>query len=146
MDEQIHRNIVRTWREDDGVAIYRLNGVTVDVLARWDQHIIEMLNAWPDDQPCKLIYDLSKSGVSLPFLVFSGFRVDSPVVNTNAKGQVERMLAARPDLRIALALVITSNVSGRIVLGRVGDNFSVTRIAINTFFSQEAALEWLRGF
>ncbi|MDX2163209.1 MAG: hypothetical protein SF162_17965 [bacterium] len=145
MEQEIYPGVTRTWLEAEQIAVYHISAVNVNMLMHWNRHLIEMLKSWNDDAPCLLVYDLSKGGVSLPYLVFSDFHIDNVVVHNSNKVQIDRMMEARPRLRIALALVITTSVSGRIMLGRVQHDPTVDRMTFDIFFNRENAIDWLKS-
>lgn len=156
MTDEIAIGVTRDWvgTGDDAIAIYKIRSLDISSLKTWNEAVYKSLQDLPETaKTFYLIYDLSAGGVSLPYLIYNNFVIDNIAVFPPAKTQFDDLLKKRTDLKVALALVISASLSGRIAVsrGRSGTGGTGTtsetesQLAFKTFFKREPAVEWLRG-
>ncbi len=148
---EIVNGVKRRWIAEGTICAYQIEVLSMQTLDLWNRDVITTLTAADSALPTfGLLYDLSASGVSMPYLIYCYRRIDEIVILPQPKMQLNLLLRDRAPLRIALALVIASSMSGAIALGRgrrVHDPASTDaddRIHAQAFFAAPDAEAWLR--
>lgn len=144
--DQIAPGIKREWFNDGKIVAYTVSAISTNSIIAWKDTVLTSLEQWPAENRYYLaMHDLSSHGVSMPFLVLTGFEIFSVVLIKTGRVNLERIMANRPDLRIRLALVLSDAMSGKITMSRGRDpNAYSERIETKIFLARDAALEWLR--
>lgn len=141
---EIHPSLTQQWLIDDGVVKYDLTEINPDVMFRWAKSIIEILENWDDRQPCCLLFNLTHPKVSVGYVLMTNREIFNIGITRTGQNDVEQILRARPDLHVRVALVVSSEASGRIAQ-RFSRESGVSRIQGKVYFDEQAAIDWLQG-
>ncbi len=101
----------------------------------------EILENWPGDQPCFLLYDLSHPGAGIPFLMLTDCHMFGIGVTKMGRFVVQDILRRKPQLIVYLATVLSKAASGKVAYGYAKGNKK--NVEHRMFFDRESALAWL---
>ncbi|GEM_PF-1229059 len=152
MDEFIG-GIKRNWLGNGTICAYHVERLSIATLDAWNRDVMAMILRTPPEQKMVgLLYDLAHGGVSMPYLIYANHKIDEVLIVPHLKLQLANFLLKRADLTIALAVMISSTMSGKIVMGRgrrmhnhSADDDIEDRIVAQAFFMEDEALDWLQG-
>jgi|SRR5664279_1902746 len=146
--QELGSGITRTFSHDGRIIIYTVSSLGVATLKNWSDDVIANLEHWPQEYDSYLtVYDLSSHGVSLPFLILTGYNIYNLGVTTAGQKRVDLLLQSRPGLQIKLALVLSSSLSGDMAVTR-GRQRAADQppIEYQVYFDQADARVWLEQF
>lgn len=130
------------WLHDNRICIYTPSNLNDKILSEWSQSIIQSLNNWDNNQFLTL-FDLSHPRVSILFLMLVNWQIQ-PGLTTKGQEYVNRILEARPDLHISLAVVVPVTISGSVTAAK-SQLCNMPNITTKMFFDQHEAVSWLEG-
>jgi hypothetical protein len=139
----ISPNIHYHWLGDRRAIAYQIKDANISEMVSLGQHAIANLRNWePPNAPRLFIYDLSHPGVALSYLALNGRALFNLGVTKGVQVEVEQFKRQYPEIRIYLAIVVASTLSGNTALKyNKSQNASLTEGA--TFFDQNTAYRWL---
>jgi len=141
--EEIATGITREWLYEGRIVSYTANSVSVASVNAWSDTALETLETWPEDQPYLAMHDVSQPGIGLLFLT----AVESDIFNIgvvpSARQRVQEIVDSRPDWQLALAIVVSASLSGRMTKLLFQQAQPGSRIQVKAFFHRSAALKWL---
>ncbi|MCU0481538.1 MAG: hypothetical protein MUE54_10050 [Anaerolineae bacterium] len=142
--EKITTGIVRSWLYDHQVALYRVENVlSVGTMVDWGKAINNSLASWQEDADYIAIHDISSSGMSLPYLVLTGYEFNPWLMKGNALF-FDKWLKSHPAQKAYLAVVVSSTMSGNISMKRAKTSSGAVESEI--FDNIEVALAWVQQF
>jgi len=146
--EEIIAGVTRTYSHDTRIVIYSVSSLGVTTLKSWSDDILANLEHWPQEYDSYLVvYDLSDHGVSLPFLVLTGYNIYNPGITSAGQKRLDALLQARPGLMLKLALVLSPSLSGDMALNRGRQPATAqSQVECQVYFDQAAAVTWLEQF
>lgn len=142
--EQISSGVTREWLHDGKVAAYTATSLGMHTLIDWSKAIISSLEKWPEDADYIALHDLSTTGMSLQYLILTGYNVLDPWLTHSGEAQFRDWLRGRPKTQVRLAVVVSSAFSGQIAMKRGRSSSSGDeQFESQLFDNREAALGWL---
>jgi hypothetical protein len=144
--EILCEGLERTWLDEGAIAVYTVTQIGSKTLVSWRDSILETLKKCQADRPYLALHDLSAKGISMGFLAASGREILNVGITRFGQEEVEALLAQRPELKIYVAVVVSSQTSGQITARLAMPNVHAgnDQIVTKAFFEQTAALNWLR--
>jgi hypothetical protein len=141
--KSISPNVAYDWLGDRRVLAYQIRDVNISEMVLLGQHSLTNLKNWQPPHLARLfIYDLSHPGVALAYLALNGRNLFNLGGATGMQIEIERFKKRFPDIRVYLAIVVASTLSGNTALKySKSQNPSLTEGS--TFFDQNSAYRWL---
>jgi hypothetical protein len=142
--EVVTNGINREWLFNNQVLVYKINAISAANLIPWGHDVVEILEDWPSEKPCLLLYDLTQSGVAITYLALTGYDIFNVGITSAGRHRVKTLIDSKPNFTIRLSLALSNSVSGKITMGR-GRPTGILNLQIRSsaFFNREAALKWL---
>lgn len=127
---------------NDGVTVYTLATTSWLAINQWLESVVTTLDAWPAEEPCRLIYDFTR--ISLFSLragsTYATRDLSSIGITPEFNERIDKILKAKLNFRVRLAVVINTTLSARVT--RVVATNPVG-YRLKYFASREKAIEWL---
>jgi len=127
---------------DDGVIVYTLATTSWLAINQWLDTVVTILDAWPAEEPCRLIYDFTR--ISLFSLragsTYATRDLSSIGITPEFNERIDKILKAKLNFRVRLAVVVNTTLSAR-VTRVVATNPIGYRLKY--FATREKAIEWL---
>ena len=144
--QEIAPGVLRDSVHDNRVLVYRVENVTMSALSVWSDIATQTIQDWPKDRPYLAIHDLSHPGVGLLFSTAVGGDIFNMGVLPNARKRISEVIRANPNWQLALAIVVSPSLSGRMAKLIFHKEPSDLQLPEKAFFSVSSALEWLTTF
>lgn len=145
--EKVAAGISREWYFDRRVAVYTADSLNPHTLIDWSKAVAESVKAWPADTDYMAIHDLSQTGMSLQFLVLTGYNILAPWLSLNSEQHLRTWLEKHPHLHIHLGVVVSDSLSGQITMRRAQSSMiDMERVNSRLFINRDSALEWISTF
>ncbi len=141
--EEIATGVTREWLNEGRVVSYTVSAVSVASINAWSATAIDTLEHWPEDHPYLALHDVSQPGMGLLFLAAVGNDIFNIGVVPSAQQRVQEIVESRPDWQLALAIVVSASLSGRMTKLLFQQTQPGSRIQVKAFFHRSAALKWL---
>jgi hypothetical protein len=141
------QGITAEWYASPPILIYTVTEISSAKLDTWSKDVVEQVELWAEQHtdPCCILYDLSSSGVSMPYLVLTKQQIYQVGIIESGSAAIEKLLERYPHLRIRFVVLISKNTSGAVTRKHgVSANYE-ERCNYHVFFQRDAALEWLAG-
>ena len=138
--------ITSDWLTDPPTLIYSVSEISSAKLETWSEHVIAEAEAWGQQrsmEPLRMLYDLSTSGVSMPFLLLTKYLIYNVGLTEHGTHSIGQLLDQYPDLGIRYALLISKNASGAITMKRGEQTGALPRCEYRVFLRRDPAIEWL---
>ncbi len=143
--ERVTSNIKVDYLHDDLILHYKVAAVDVRALEQWNDHVVSALQSLPTGvTKIGLLYDLSISGVSMPFMLHNHYEIRRVAVSPDGLEAVNAALASHPDLWVYLAVLLPDTVSGKIATGQSRDTDKLSQVEARIYSDVHAAFEWLQ--
>ncbi|MDX2140207.1 MAG: hypothetical protein SF123_19125 [Chloroflexota bacterium] len=141
--ETIAYGITRKWLFDKQIALYTVDRFGAQPLVDWSSAITDSLKDWPGDRDYIAIHDVSKSGMSLQYLLLTGHHLLAPWLTPSREKAFLEWQNQRPERKVKLAIVTSTQMSGQIMTKRAQLSQSdADWIDSRLFDSLEAAIQW----
>ncbi len=129
------------WVSDDRVLLYDVTSISTRVMMEWSNHIIEMLELWPEGKQIQILYNLSHPKVCIPYLIITNRDIFNIGITDFGRTRLQQVLLARRNLFGRLALLVPSSASG--VLLKKHSRVSNPAIQSSLFSDYSKAIDWL---
>jgi hypothetical protein len=145
----IMQNVARgynvEWFHNNQIIAYTLEYASVATLENWTIQAIEEIANWPKTRPYLALHDLSQPGVGLLYITATNYDIYNIAVTPGAKRQIESIIEPYPDWKIALALVVSTSLSGQLAKLNMaaGEGVLSRRTQAKAFFGRDEAISWL---
>lgn len=136
--------LVREWYLNRTVVLYRLIGVSSDIVDRWSALVLETLHGWDKATPYLAVHDLAQAGVSLQFAALVGFDLMNVGVTLEGRMAADEILNANPGFKGLVAANFNLSLSGQ--TNRTLMNFlqpSHPAVRYKSFYNRNKAIRWL---
>ncbi len=134
------------WFYDNRIVAYTLEYATVATLENWTMKAFDEIRNWPKNQPYLALHDLSQPGVGLLYMTATKYDIYNIAITPGGKQRVEEIVEHYPEWRLALAVVVSTSLSGQ--LAKLNMTFKQDvlgqRTKAKAFFGRESALTWLQ--
>mgnify|MGYP001273057731 CR=1 FL=1 len=141
--EKVAAGISREWYFDRRVAVYTAQSLNPHTLIDWSKAVVEALASWPTTSDYIAIHDLSGTGMSLQFLMLTGYNIMNPWLTFSSEQYMREWMAKHPHLNIHLGVVVSGSLSGQITRRRAQTSaLENDRIVSRLFLDRESALDW----
>lgn len=132
---------------DDSVIAYTLQSAQMNTISAWSELAITKIRAWPKDRPYLALHDLSNPGVGLLYLTAVEFDPFNVGITPGGRLALNELFSAHQNWPIALALVVSTTLSGRLTRLRMTDILdNIPNVTSKAFFKRSAAEEWLMRY
>jgi hypothetical protein len=138
--------IVREWYFNREVVLYRLTGVSEQIINNWADMVLASLKSWNSDKPYLAVHDLSQAGVSLQYAALVNFDMMNIGITMAGRFMAEEIFDANSSMSAKVAVNFNLSLSGQ--TNRTLMNFlnrNHTAIRYKTFYNRTKCLKWLRG-
>jgi hypothetical protein len=138
--------IVREWYFNREVVLYRLTGVSEQIVNGWAEMVLASLKNWHSDKPYLAVHDLSQAGVSLQYAALVNFDMMNIGITMAGRFSAEEIFDAHPSMSAKVAVNFNLSLSGQ--TNRTLMNFlnrDHPAIRYKTFYNRTKCLKWLRG-
>lgn len=142
--EPLHEAIAFGALPDEHLLAYAIQELRANVLMMWGDHVVEQLTQQSPPPLYRVLYDLSHPSVSMSYLVLTGRNMFNIGITPRGRFLINNFLDKHPTLQISIALVLSSETSGRIAARYQVKPFH-DQIVGKMFFEREDALHWLRN-
>lgn len=144
--ELICKGVERRWLHDQRVVMYTVKSLGPSNLIDWSKAVAESLDRWPAQTDYIAIHDLSQTGMSLQYLMLTGYNILDPWLTPNSHIRFQEWMKQYPAQRICLAVVVSSALSGRISMKRGrGSSVDIEQVDSRVFDDLTAAQLWVSG-
>lgn len=143
----IVEGITSDWLNNPATLIYSVTEISSAKLEAWSEHVVGEAEAWGQRysmEPLRMLYDLSTSGVSMPFLLLTKYLIYNVGLTEHGTHAIEQLLKQYPDLSIRYALLISKNASGAITMKRGEQTGELPRCEYHVYLQYDSAIEWLQ--
>ena len=139
------QGITAEWYTPPPILIYTVTELSSAKLEAWSVDTVGQIEAWAEhhSDPCRILYDLSSSGVSMPYLVLTNHQIYQVGITEHGTALVEHLLTRFPDLHIRFVVLVSKNTSGAVTRKHSISSEYEERCDYHIFFQREPALEWL---
>ena len=142
--DNIVSGLKQEWLLDGHVVAYTLESAKLAAITSWSELAVAALESWPADRPYLAMHDVSQPGIGLLYFTAVEYDVFNVGVTPGARTRVQDAIAARPDWKLAVALVVSPSLSGRMAKFQLSSKGpSETQVQTKMFFYRSAALKWL---
>lgn len=131
---------------DNRSIIYTVESARAAAFSAWSDTTLEILEAWPKDKPYLAVHDISHPGLGLLYCTAVQDDIFNICVLPQARERIEAMFDAYPDWKIALAVVVSSSLSGRLARLLFREDLPEARVQTKAFFYRDPAMNWLANF
>jgi hypothetical protein len=136
--EGIGENIIVIPQGD--IQMYSVRTTATQSINQWIGFIVQTLRYYPEDQPCRLLYDFSN--VSILKLTTTQFHdIGSLGLSLDGNEQVLNVLNERPRLKVRLAVVVQMSLSAKLATASATRVRKYERVITWTV---DKAVSWLR--
>jgi hypothetical protein len=136
--------MVREWYLDRSVVLYRLVGVSIDIVDQWTALVLKTLREWDKTKPYRAIHDLSHGGVSLQFAALVNFSIMNVGVTLEGQSIAEEIFDAHPAFKGWVAINFNLSLSGQ--TNRTLLNFlqrSHPAVQYKSFYNRNKCIRWV---
>lgn len=142
--EKPYPGIIREWYNDTDIALYKITGVTQEVIDNWAQLVIDTLQAWPKDKPYLAVHDLSQPGVSLQYAAMVNFDMMNIGITMSGRLTAEEIFDQHTGFNARVAVNFNLSLSGqtnRTLMSFL--NRDHPSIQYKTFYNRAKCIRWL---
>ena len=142
----LNLQLQRNWLHDKRILSYTLYSLNNSTMLEWSQDIIAAISDWEGTGTPRLLFDLSNTNVSMSYFVLTGRDLFNFVPSTDARAELDALVAKQPDLRVKLAVFLSKTMVGVISGGGGRTTDSLQQLIVGkVFFDIDAALQWLNA-
>jgi hypothetical protein len=129
--------------QEEKLFIYTVEKFGVEPLLRWSKAIADSLNMLPDPDRYLAIHDVSQTGVSLQYLLLTGYNILDPWLTPASEKHFLDIKKAHPKFTVKLAIVVSSQLSGQLASRRGRTSVpNYDWIESQIFDDRESAIAW----
>lgn len=142
--EKPYPGITQEWYNDGDIVLYKITGVTQDVVDNWAQLVLDTLKDWPKDKPYLAIHDLSQPGVSLQYAAMVNFDMMNIGITMGGRMMAEEIFDQHTQFTAKVAVNFNLSLSGqtnRTLMSFL--NRDHPSIQYKTFYNRTKCLRWL---
>lgn len=136
--------LVREWYNNNSIVLYRLIGVSQDIIENWAKLVLQTLDTWDKTKPYLAIHDLSQSGVSLQYAAMVNFDMMNIGISMEGRIAAEDIFDKYPDWRGFVAVNFNLSLSGqtnRTLMNFLNRNHPA--IQYRSFYNRNKCVRWL---
>lgn len=139
------QGITSEWINDPPILVYTVTELSSAKLEVWSKHVVAELEAWAQNHadPCRIMFDLSSSGVSMPYLVLTGNRIYQVGITKQGMAVVDNLFENYTHLMIRFVVLVSKNTSGAVAHKHGISPAYEEHCQYHAFFQRGPALEWL---
>lgn len=132
------------WYNGEEIVVYKLTGVTEDVIDNWAELVQENLKSWDKKAPYLAVHDLSQPGVSLQYAALVNFDMMNIGITMGGRMVAEELFDQHTDWMARVAVNFNLSLSGqtnRTLMTYL--NREHPSIQYKTFYNRTKCLRWL---
>jgi hypothetical protein len=136
--------LVREWYNDNTIVLYRLIGVSQEIIDNWAKLVLKTLDEWDKTKPYLAIHDLSQSGVSLQYAAMVNFDMMNIGISMEGRIAAEDIFDQHPNWRGFVAVNFNLSLSGqtnRTLMNFLNRNHPA--IQYRSFYNRNKCVRWL---
>jgi hypothetical protein len=142
--EKPYPGIVREWYNGKEIALYKITGVTQEVIDNWSQLVIATIESWPKNKPYLTVHDLSQPGVSLQYAAMVNFDMMNIGITVEGRLRAEEIFDSHVTFTGRVAVNFNLSLSGqtnRTLMSFL--NRDHPSIQYKTFYNRAKCIRWL---
>lgn len=136
--------LVREWYHDKTIVLYRLIGVSHDIINNWAKLVLDTLETWDKTKPYLAIHDLSQPGISLQYAAMVNFDMMNIGITLEGRIAAEEIFDNYADWKGFVAVNFNLSLSGQ--TNRTLMNFlnrNHPGIQYRSFYNRSKCVRWL---
>ncbi len=136
--------MVREWYQQQSIVLYRLTGISSDIVDRWANLVLATLNTWDKNRPYLAVHDLSQPGISLQYAALVNFDMMNVGITIEGQTLAEELFDRHPGWRGLVAVNFNLSLSGQ--TNRTLMNFlnrPNPAVQYKSFYNRNKCLRWL---
>lgn len=130
------------WLQNKQILSYHVEALDAHELIKWSNNIVETIQNWQTKSDYLVLFNLSNTEVSMPFLLLTHRDVFNVGLTTIGKSRIRHHLVQSKNKKIYLALVFSQSDSSKVVTSYQVDT-QTQNIIGKIFFDNDTAIQWL---